>query len=110
MPLWYNILMDQARIFRVAVMGSKSHLAPLLFRREEDMKKQTARTAIALLAMALCAEVAAQAYPAKPIRWVVPYPPGGSTDVIARTVGQKLAEAWSIQVIIDNRPGASGMI
>jgi tripartite-type tricarboxylate transporter receptor subunit TctC len=54
--------------------------------------------------------VAAQAYPAKAIRWIVPYPPGGSTDVIARTVGQKLAEAWNIQVIIDNRPGASGMI
>ena len=76
----------------------------------EDMKKHTARAAIAWLTMALCADVAAQVYPAKPVRWIVPYPPGGSTDVIARTVGQKLAEAWSIQIIIDNRPGASGMI
>lgn len=74
------------------------------------MKKQFARTAIALLAVVLCADVAAQAYPVKPVRWIVPYPPGGSTDVIARTIGQKLAEAWNIQVIIDNRPGASGMI
>ena len=71
---------------------------------------QLARPAIALLAMALCADVAGQAYPAKSVRWIVPYPPGGSTDIIARTVGQKLAEAWGIQVIIDNRPGASGMI
>jgi tripartite-type tricarboxylate transporter receptor subunit TctC len=65
------------------------------------MKKQLARSAIALLAVALCAEAAGQAYPAKAVRWVVPYPPGGSTDTIARTVGQKLAEAWSIQVIIE---------
>ena len=74
------------------------------------MKKQLARSAVALLAMALCADVAGQAYPAKAVRWIVPYPPGGSTDVIARTVGAKVAEAWSIQVIIDNRPGASGML
>src|SRR5258708_6494890 len=63
-----------------------------------------------LLAVAWCADVAGQAYPAKAVRWIVPYPPGGSTDIIARTVGQRIAEAWSIQVIIDNRPGASGMI
>ena len=74
------------------------------------MKKPLAPTAIALLAVMWCADVAAQAYPAKPVRWIVPYPPGGSTDVIARTAGRKLAEAWGVQVIIDNRPGASGMI
>ena len=74
------------------------------------MKIHLARSAIALLACALCADVAGQAYPAKAIRWVVPYPPGGSTDTIVRTVGQKLGEAWSVQVVIDNRPGASGMI
>ncbi len=74
------------------------------------MKKQFTRTTIALAAIALCTGVAAQTYPAKAVRWIVPYPPGGSTDVIARTIGQKLAEAWNIQVIIDNRPGASGMI
>jgi tripartite-type tricarboxylate transporter receptor subunit TctC len=74
------------------------------------MKIQFARFAIALLGVATNADVAGQAYPVKPVRWIVPYPPGGSTDIIARTVGQKLAEAWGIQVIIDNRPGASGMI
>ena len=50
------------------------------------------------------------AYPSKPIRIVVPYPPGGSGDVVARTVGQKLSEAWAQQVLIDNRAGASGMV
>ena len=76
------------------------------------MKKQFAGYGIALLAVAvvLCADATAQAYPVKAVRWIVPYPPGGSTDIIARTVGQKLAEAWNIQVIIENRPGASGMI
>ena len=74
------------------------------------MNKKFAGYGIALLTVALCADAIAQAYPVKAVRWIVPYPPGGSTDIIARTVGQKLAEAWNIQVIIENRPGASGMI
>ena len=49
-------------------------------------------------------------YPSRPIRIVVGYPAGGPTDVLARTVAQKLGEAWSQQVIVDNRAGASGMI
>jgi tripartite-type tricarboxylate transporter receptor subunit TctC len=51
-----------------------------------------------------------QAYPNKPIRLVVPFPPGGSLDVVARAIGQKLTEAWGQPVIIDNRPGAGGNI
>ena len=51
-----------------------------------------------------------QAYPAKPIRLVVPFPAGGSLDVVARAIGQKLTEAWSQPVVIDNRPGAGGNI
>src|SRR5258705_352275 len=90
--------------------GPKKNSQALVYRREQNMKHPLARSAIALLAWALCADAAGQAYPAKAIRWVVPYPPGGSTDTIVRTVGQKLGEAWSVQVVIDNRPGASGMI
>lgn len=52
----------------------------------------------------------AQAYPTKPIRVIVPFPPGGSTDFLARIVGQKLTAAWGQQVVIDNRPGAGGTV
>lgn len=53
---------------------------------------------------------AAAAYPAKPIRVVVPYPPGGTTDVLARAVGEKLTEAWGQPVVVDNRSGGAGII
>ena len=49
-------------------------------------------------------------YPIKPIKIVVPYPPGGSTDVVARLIGQKLQESWKQAVVVENRAGASGMI
>ena len=49
-------------------------------------------------------------YPTKPVRWIVPFPPGASNDIIARLIGQKLTEAWSQQFVIDNRPGAGGLI
>jgi len=52
----------------------------------------------------------AQTYPTRPIRWIVTYPPGGPTDVVARAIGAKLTEAWGQQVVIDNRAGAGGVI
>ena len=52
----------------------------------------------------------AQEYPSKPIRFVVPYPPGGSSDIMARILGQKLTESWGQAVVIDNRAGASAIL
>jgi tripartite-type tricarboxylate transporter receptor subunit TctC len=56
------------------------------------------------------AHAAAQAYPSKNVVIILPYTAGGSTDVIARAVAQRLGEAWGRNVIVENRPGASGMI
>jgi len=63
-----------------------------------------------LVALAASGPVAAQAFPSKPIKIVVPYTPGGPTDIPARLVGQKLSELFGQPVIIDNRPGAGGNI
>jgi tripartite-type tricarboxylate transporter receptor subunit TctC len=53
---------------------------------------------------------AASNYPSKPIRLIVPFAPGGGTDITARTIAQKLTERWGHQVVVDNRPGANGTI
>ena len=50
----------------------------------------------------------AQAWPSKPIKWIVPFAPGGTTDILARTVGDKLSIALGVPVVIENKPGAGG--
>ena len=57
-----------------------------------------------------CLTLGQSAYPTKPIRWIVPFPPGGSTTIIARMTGQKLTESWGQQVVVDNRGGGNTII
>jgi tripartite-type tricarboxylate transporter receptor subunit TctC len=70
----------------------------------------TVRLAAAAATLALATAAAAQQYPTKPIRVIVPFPPGGSADLVARTVGQKFSENTKQPWIVENRPGADTII
>jgi len=66
-----------------------------------------------LLFIAWCAAtvpVAAQSYPVKPVRIIVPFPPGGTSDILSRLIGPRLTEKWGQPVIVESRPGAAGAI
>src|SRR5260221_7996560 len=68
-------------------------------------------TRILLFCLALiCSNAFSQTYPSKPVRLIVTYPPGGSSDLMARVFGQKLSEVWGQQVIVESKPGAAGSI
>lgn len=66
--------------------------------------------AAALFFPAAAAHASAQAYPVKPVRLIIPFPPGGPTDILGRMVATRLSEVWSVAVVPDNRPGAGGNI
>jgi tripartite-type tricarboxylate transporter receptor subunit TctC len=69
-----------------------------------------AASATLISASLVTMDAAAQAFPSKPIRWIVPFPPGGSNDVLARYLGTHLTDRLRQQIIIDNRAGANGII
>jgi tripartite-type tricarboxylate transporter receptor subunit TctC len=74
------------------------------------MKLKTTRFLLAAVAAIACSVAAAQNYPAKPIRFIAPFPPGGSTDFLARIVALKMSESMGQQVVVENRGGAGGTI
>jgi tripartite-type tricarboxylate transporter receptor subunit TctC len=65
---------------------------------------------LSLAAALLPAAAQAQAYPGKPVKLLIPFPPAGGTDIIGRVVAQKLAERWGQSVVVENKPGAGGTI
>ncbi len=73
------------------------------------MTKLLPRLLIASLATA-AGPALAQSYPTKPVRFIVTYPPGGSSEVMSRVIGQQLTEYWGQPVIVEPRPGADGSI
>lgn len=82
-------------------------------RRHKMHRSQCGRSCAAALAVLACALPAAapaddQGYPQRPVRFLVGYAPGGSNDIVARILAQKLAQQWGSPVVVDNRPGAAG--
>ncbi|MFS8975311.1 Bug family tripartite tricarboxylate transporter substrate binding protein [Cupriavidus necator] len=91
----------------ISSMSARGMLAP---RRAPRRAVLVASLAFAGMLLAPALGNAAETYPAKPIRLVVPYPPGGATDVIGRTLAQHLSTTLGQQVVVDNRAGAAGNI
>ena len=107
----------------VKACGSGRHVLPRRARWSSERKSVLTRRSIiatlpccaALLVISSISGVAfaqspAAAYPSKPIRFVVPFTPGSASDILARTVGEKLAATWGQPVNVENRPGAGGVI
>jgi len=75
------------------------------------MHLKRALSAVLAIAAVLCAgSVVGQPFPSKPVRLIVTYPPGGSSDLMGRVLGQKLSDLWGQQVLIESKPGAAGSI
>lgn len=72
--------------------------------------KHIARLVMLGSLLSTCMPATAQDFPAGPMRMILGFAPGGSTDLVARVLAQKMAENWNQQVVVDNRPGANGMI
>src|SRR3970040_924552 len=82
--------------------------------RETQSRTPSMRKMISLLAAlafaALSCSALAQPFPTKPVRIIVAFPPGGGVDIVARLMGPRLTEIWGQPVVVENRPGASGVI
>jgi len=74
------------------------------------LRNVTLGVGIVFAGMLLAGPSPAQDFPARPVRMVVPFPPGAASDFLARVLGQKLGDTWGQQIVVDNRPGAGGLI
>src|SRR5437870_893973 len=68
------------------------------------------RNLLALMLVLFCASASAQSFPSKPIRIIVPFPPGGAVDILGRAIAQKLSEQTGQNAFVDNRPGGAGAV
>src|SRR5690606_13418163 len=85
---------------------------PTLFRSETDMKSllRVLALLVAPFCMAAAAAAVADNYPNRMVRIIVPFPPGGATDTLARLMAEKLSERWKQPVIVENKPGGNTML
>ncbi|HXL75471.1 MAG TPA: tripartite tricarboxylate transporter substrate-binding protein, partial [Burkholderiales bacterium] len=65
---------------------------------------------LASFALGIASLAYGQSYPSKPIKIIIPFPPGNTTDIMTRLIGPKIAERLGQQIVVENRPGASGML
>ena len=114
MPFWAESLRSLRSGIADEIVYGKN--PPLVLKAassvEEEFRMNIKRVfalAVAILALG-AGTVAGQSFPVKTVRMVVGFTPGGSTDIAARVLAQRLTEMWGANVIVDNRPGASGMI
>ena len=77
---------------------------------QNRLRRSLLSACVAAFLCALSCQSLAQDYPAKAMRFIVPYPPGGASDVVARLIGQHMSDTWRQPVVIENRAGANGMI
>lgn len=109
-PAWRHARFD-ALIANGVFEALRRSGRPVRPERVQRGRRMSVFHALLVLAATLAPAVApAQTYPSRPIRFIVPFPPGGSTDTYARIIAPKLAEALRQQVVIDNRPGAGGAL
>lgn len=76
----------------------------------KSIKRALLNAALAAAGALVACGALAQPYPSKPVRYIVPFPPGGATDIMARNVAQKVSDAWKQSIVVDNRPGGNALI
>src|SRR5262245_46657102 len=98
------------KVSKVSALISRMDYYSIIRGRNENMRLLVLATALAVVGAHGAAALAAEAWPTRPVRLIVPFPPGGSNDIVARLVGNHLTERLGRTVVVDNRGGAGGRI